>query len=174
MAEEDLHNIFFSSNYEEEFASIFEHKEIYPDPTVYVNISCKYRTEDAPNNCENWFVMVNVPPNTGQDWEKNISLAREAIIKKLGRLLGENIEEFIEEESILDPRSIESKTSSFGGSLYGNASNTIFSAFLRHPNFSKQIPNLFFCGGSVHPGGGIPLCIHSGKLAAEMIVAKND
>jgi phytoene desaturase len=170
----DLHNIFFSSNYEEEFASIFEYKEIYSDPTIYVNISSKYRTEDAPNNCENWFVMVNVPPNTGQDWEQNISIARAAIIKKLSRMLGENIEEFIEVESILDPRQIEAKTSSFGGSLYGNASNNIFSAFLRHPNFSKQIPNLFFCGGSVHPGGGIPLCLNSGKLAAEMIVAKND
>jgi phytoene dehydrogenase-like protein len=45
-------------------------------------------------------------------------------------------------------------------------------AFLRHPNFSSDIRGLFFCGGSVHPGGGIPLCVLSGKIVADMIRVK--
>jgi diapolycopene oxygenase len=53
--------------------------------------------------------------------------------------------------------------------LYGSASNSKFSAFLRHPNFSNQIKGLYFCGGSVHPGGGIPLCIKSGQIVADLI-----
>ena len=38
-----------------------------------------------------------------------------------------------------------------------------------HPNFSKKIKNVFFSGGSVHPGGGIPLCILSSKIISDLI-----
>jgi phytoene dehydrogenase-like protein len=42
-------------------------------------------------------------------------------------------------------------------------------AFLRHSNKSSSVKGLYFCGGSAHPGGGVPLCILSGKIAAEWI-----
>ena len=73
------------------------------------------------------------------------------------------------EERIVTPQDIESSTNSYMGSLYGTSSNNIYSAFLRHPNFSPKITNLYFCGGSVHPGGGIPLCIMSGKIISEIV-----
>lgn len=53
------------------------------------------------------------------------------------------------------------------GALYGTASNSIFSAFLRHPNFLRKIAHLYFVGGSVHPGGGIPLCLASAKIVEQ-------
>mgnify|MGYP001225210494 FL=1 len=65
----DLHNIFFSSNYKEEFKYIFKNKELYDDPTVYINITAKDVKKDAPKNCENWFVMVNTPHDNNQNWE---------------------------------------------------------------------------------------------------------
>ena len=64
---------------------------------------------------------------------------------------------------------IQSKTKSYKGALYGTSSNNMMSAFLRHPNFSKKIKNLYFCGGSVHPGGGIPLCLLSARIVADLI-----
>ena len=91
------------------------------------------------------------------------------MLKKLSKNLGINVENLIENESILDPRSIEMKTSSAQGALYGNSSNNKFAAFLRHANFSSKIKNLYFVGGSVHPGGGIPLALSSAKIVAEMI-----
>ena len=168
-AQLDAHNIFFSVDYREEFRLLFEGKTLSDDPTVYVHITSKHEKTDAPENCSNWFVMVNVPPNNGQDWDKLIAETKINVIKKLNRLLQTNLEPYIENESVLDPRKIEKNTSSFGGSLYGNASNNRFAAFLRHPNFSNKIKGLYFCGGSVHPGGGIPLCLNSGKIVAEMI-----
>lgn len=164
-----LHNIFFSNNYKEEFDAIFKHKSIFNDPTVYVNISSKLKADDAPIGCENWFTMVNVPNNNGQNWDALITATRKNIINKLNKNLGVDIEKLIENESILDPRLIESKTSSFRGSLYGTSSNNQFAAFLRHANFSKQIKNLYFVGGSVHPGGGIPLALLSAKIVADMV-----
>ena len=165
----DLHNIFFSDEYKEEFKCIFEKKTLSEDPTVYVNISSKHTPTDAPEGGENWFVMINAPGNYGQNWEELIELSRERILNKLSRLLGENIKELIETEFVWDPRGIEAKTDSFLGALYGAASNDRMAAFLRHPNKSPQISNLYFCGGSVHPGGGIPLCVQSGKIVSELI-----
>jgi phytoene dehydrogenase-like protein len=54
------------------------------------------------------------------------------------------------------------------GSLYGTSSNSLFAAFLRHPNFNSSIKGLYFTGGSVHPGGGIPLCLKSAKIVSEL------
>jgi phytoene desaturase len=164
-----LHNIFFTENYQQEFDHIFKTKTIYQDPTVYLNISAKLQKIDAPDGCENWFTMINVPNNIGQDWEGYKQQARENIIKKLNRNLGINLESLIEVEEILDPVLIESKTSSYRGSLYGTSSNNQFAAFLRHANFSKKIKDLYFVGGSVHPGGGIPLALLSAKIVGEMI-----
>jgi phytoene desaturase len=165
----DLHNIFFSANYEAEFNAIWNEKGIYHAPTVYLNISSKFQTDDAPTGCENWFTMINVPANTGQNWDTLITEARRNILKKLSVQLGEDITSLIVNESILDPRSIESRTSSYQGSLYGTSSNSQFAAFLRHANRSAKIRNLYFCGGSVHPGGGIPLALLSGKIVSEWV-----
>lgn len=162
----DLHNIFFSSDYKREFESIFHRRSIYDDPTVYVNITSKYVVGDAPPGKENWFTMINVPHNSGQDWQTLKDVARQRILEKLERTLGTEVEALIEEEASLDPVTIEQKTSSWQGALYGNSSNNKYAAFLRHANKSRRLNNLFFCGGSVHPGGGIPLCLASAKLVA--------
>ncbi|MFN3756642.1 MAG: 1-hydroxycarotenoid 3,4-desaturase CrtD [Flavobacterium sp.] len=165
----DLHNIFFSENYQKEFQEIFQEKTIGDDPTVYIHISTKLNPEDAPDYGESWFVMVNAPCNIGQDWDHLIAKTREKVLEKLSRILKRNIESLIEEEDSLDPRSIDFKTASYQGSLYGTSSNNPFAAFLRHPNFSSKIKGLYFVGGSTHPGGGIPLCLLSAKIATSYV-----
>ncbi len=167
----DLHNIFFSESYEQEFEHIFNKKTIFDDPTIYINISSKEERNDAPEGHENWFVMINCPINSNQNWNLIKNKTRKNIIKKINRNLNVNIEEYIEAEEILDPVKIESKTSSHQGALYGASSNNRMAAFLRHPNFSKQLKNLFFCGGSVHPGGSIPLSLLSARIVSEQITA---
>lgn len=165
----DLHNIFFSADYKAEFDHIWQQKTIYHDPTVYINITSKLNEKDAPPGCENWFVMINVPANTGQDWDTLVDKARKNILAKLSGQLNEDVGELIVTESILDPRGIESKTSSYQGSIYGTSSNSKYAAFMRHANQSAKIKNLYFCGGSVHPGGGIPLCLLSAKIVSELV-----
>ena len=169
-----LHNIFFSNNYKAEFDHLFSKKTIYEDPTVYINITSKLNASDAPSGHENWFVMVNAPSNEGQDWDTMIHKTRETIVKKLSNSLNVDIRNRIVTEAILDPVKLEEKTSSFKGSLYGTSSNSKFAAFLRHPNFSSHIKDLYFCGGSVHPGGGIPLCLLSAKIVSDLVPMVNE
>lgn len=166
-----LHNIFFAADYAAEFQEIFAGKGIHADPTVYVHISSKECPTDAPPGQENWFVMVNAASDKGQDWSSLIPEARARILDKLSRMVGVDIAAEIVCESVLDPRGIAARTSSHGGALYGASSNDRMSAFLRHANFSSRIRGLYFCGGSVHPGGGIPLCLLSARIVSDLIAA---
>lgn len=184
----DLHNIFFSNNYKEEFNYLFHKMDLYDHPTVYLFISKKIVPDDAPTGCENWFVMVNAPANIGQDWSQIISRTRALIIERLNSTINEgrrlledgvtgtnatiDIEKLIETEHIASPVTIERNTLSSRGSLYGSSSNSAMSAFLRHPNSLGSINNLWFTGGSVHPGGGIPLCIASASIVEKDIIEK--
>lgn len=161
-------NIFFSADYRREFSQIFDEGLVPDDPTIYGNITGKTSPEDAPAGSENWFVLINVPRNAGQDWAALAARAKARILSRLGRELGRDIAPLIEEERIISPADIERDTGSTYGSLYGIASNDRFSAFFRHANRSRRIRGLYFAGGSAHPGGGMPLALLSGTIAAEL------
>jgi diapolycopene oxygenase len=165
----DIHNIFFSEDYQEEFRHLFQLKAICNDPTVYIYISSKYNKSDAPEDCENWFVMINAPADAGQNWQEIIERSRQKILEKLEAILGKNLKECILSEQILSPPGIFKQTGSVNGSIYGSSSNSRFASFNRHANFRKDIDGLYFVGGSVHPGGGIPLCLSSAKIVDGLV-----
>jgi phytoene desaturase len=162
-----LHNIIFSQNYKQEFEEIFKQQKIPADPTIYINISSKVLENQAPKNCQNWFVMVNVPSTLDTDYKKETFILKQKIIKKIKNELALDIQDKILAEEILTPQTLFKKTGSHEGSLYGFDSNSIF-RILNRPNFrDRKIKNLYFCGGSTHPGGGMPLAVLSGKLAVQ-------
>ena len=167
-----LHNILFSDDGQKEFNCVFGDKKPYHNPSTYINITSKVTPTDAPEGCENWFVMINVPHNTSGQPIEYVQEMRKHIVAKINRVLKTDIEQYIEVEEVLDPYLIEQRTSSAGGSLYGNSSNNKYAAFLRHANNSSKIKNMYFVGGSVHPGGGIPLGMLSAKIVSEMIDEK--
>ena len=165
----DIHNIFFSADYQDEFRQLFEQKSLSNDPTIYVYISSKYNPTDAPDGCENWFVMVNAPADVGQNWEELIDQSRQDILAKLEQMQNRKLSDCIVSERILSPPEIFKQTGSVNGSLYGSSSNSRYASFNRHANFRSDICGLYFVGGSVHPGGGIPLCLSSANIVAGLI-----
>lgn len=163
-----VHNVFFSGDYRAEFDAIFRRLELPAEPTVYLNVTSKLTPEDAPADAENWFVLLNAPRNAGQDWAATAARARTAVLARLSRALDCDVGAFIREEKVIAPPDIERDTGSTFGSLYGIASHSPAAAFLRHPNRSRRIRGLYFAGGSAHPGGGLPLALLSGILAADL------
>lgn len=163
-----VHNIFFAEDYKAEFDYLFKLKKLYADPTIYVHISCKKEQADAPKGKENWFVMVNVPAGVNITEKKRRDL-KEIVCKKISKQLNRDVAGAIECEDFLDPTRIETRTGAVQGALYGASSNSKVAAFLRHQNETSKVKGLFFCGGSVHPGGGVPLSILSGKIASDLI-----
>ena len=117
--------------------------------------------------------MINVPWNENQNWDIKKSQLRKNVINKINATLSIDINSLIETEKIITPKNISNDTLSYKGALYGSSSNSKLSAFLRHPNFTKKLKNLYFVGGSVHPGGGIPLCLLSAKIVDNIISSKD-
>lgn len=164
------HNILFSDNYQLEFEEIFEKKSLPNDMTVYLCISSLTDHSQAPDDTENWFILVNTPANGGSDfWKNNKERYWKQILEQIRKFGIHLSDEDIIEKRFISPDDFSNDLLTTGGSLYGGASNSMFSAFLRPKNNSKKYNNLFFTGGTVHPGGGIPLVILSGKITAEMI-----
>ncbi len=164
-----VHNILFTENYKEEFDYIFRKKMLYDDPTVYIYISSKVNSTDAPEGSENWLVMINTPNDDNHNWNWLVPQARKSILKKIHHILNVDLEKYIEFEKHSSPSGIEKWTNSFKGSLYGPSSNSVFSVFQRHANFKRTMKGLYFAGGTVHPGGGIPLCMASAKIVSELV-----
>jgi phytoene desaturase len=164
-----VHNILFSADYKREFKELFDHKVCPYDPTIYIYISALFNPPDAPKGYENWFVMINAPYDDGQDWKRATRESRKRIVHKIDSVLHTDIERYIACERISTPRDIEAQTMSHRGSIYGISSNSRTAAFMRQRNRSKRYRGLYFCGGSAHPGGGIPLVILSGKICADLV-----
>ncbi|MBA09422.1 MAG: phytoene dehydrogenase [Flavobacteriaceae bacterium] len=164
-----LHNIIFSGDYKKEFSDIFNCKNI-ADPTIYINISSKMDKSHAPTGCENWFVMINVPAKISMINKKELKRLRDLIIKKLSIFMEENIAPLISFEEILTPKKLNEKTGSYEGSLYGENQNSFKSIITRKKNQDKKLKNLFYVGGTVRPGGGMPLAAKSGIDTAKMIL----
>jgi phytoene desaturase len=167
------HNIFFSDNYKAEFDAIFKNLRPATNPTIYVCATSKTDATQSPENCENLFVLINAPYTSEKtDWTKEAQDYRNLIIKKLEEFGLEGLEKSIEFEQIITPEDFETKYRANRGSIYGVSSNGMFSAFLRPSNKAKDIENLYFVGGTTHPGGGMPLVLLSGKMACDLILKK--
>ncbi|MDA0986213.1 MAG: FAD-dependent oxidoreductase [Bacteroidetes bacterium] len=163
-----LHNIFFSENYREEFEAIFKTKNFSISPTIYIHISSVINHEDAPENCQNWFVMFNTPAGISPTTKQIIEL-RELVFKQMDLHFKIDLNEHILFEKTWDAKGIEADTGSEQGALYGASSNGKLAALRRHGNKSKKYQNLYFCGGTVHPGGGIPLVLKSAKIVSHLM-----
>ncbi len=167
------HNIFFSDDYKAEFEAIFETKTPAKNPTIYICATSRTDDTQAPENCENLFILINAPyTSAATNWEKSKQGYRNLIIKKLEEFGLEGLENSIEFEQIITPADFEQKYRANKGSIYGISSNGIFSAFMRVPNMAKDVEGLYCVGGTTHPGGGMPLVLLSGKMACELIMRK--
>jgi phytoene desaturase len=164
------HNIFFSADYSREFHQIFREGVPPDDPTIYVAITSKTDPQHAPVGHENWFVLVNVPAMNGRfDWSKDAPAYRRRIFDKLGRY-GLDVESRIVSERMLTPVDLAGESGAWRGALYGASANSKWTVFRRPHNRSSDIQGLYFTGGTTHPGGGVPMVVLSGGVAAELVL----
>ncbi len=160
-----VHNMLFSKDENAEYNAVFDQGTICNDPSVYISITSKHVKGDAPDGCENWFVIIIAPNDKGQSWDQLVAKAKKNVLAKIDRML--HINPDIQHEFVLTPPKIKENYASAFGAVFGNSSNSKFAAFLRHSNRSK-IKGLYFVGGTVHPGSGIPMCLNSAKIMTKM------
>ncbi len=165
--------MFFPRDYHREFADIFEADRPPEEPTLYLCAQSRAHAragwpgDDAsPAGYEPIFVMANAPaepPQGARDpavWDA----LKARVEARLGRGgLADESDEFI---WVRTPTDLARTFPGTRGAIYGGSSNGRASAFQRPPNRVSRLPGLYLASGGAHPGGGMPLCVQSGRAAA--------
>lgn len=161
------HNVFFSEDYPREFQQLFQTPAALDKPTIYVSVPTKVDASQSPSGQEGWFVLVNAPPlNRFTAWPSGYG---DGLLRALQRAgIGFDQSQLLWQEA-LPPAFLRDRYAAWHGSIYGPASNSRMDAFFRVANRGPA-RGLYFAGGSAHPGGGIPLALTSGRLAADSVV----
>jgi 1-hydroxycarotenoid 3,4-desaturase len=153
------HNVFFSRDYKREFEELVGERRPPEDPTVYV-------CAEAP---ERHFILTNAPPLDERgvriDWTVEASRCRARIEQVLARH-GWTLQPAATHELL--PTDFATRFPSSRGAIYGLASNSRMAAFKRPANTLPGIDALYFCGGSVHPGAGLPMVALSARIATKL------
>ncbi|MGV2941962.1 phytoene desaturase family protein [Mesobacillus sp. LC4] len=169
------HNFFFAENMKQQMQSIFHRHELPEDPVIYlVNVN-KTDPTQAPAGHENIKVLPHIPyirdqkPFTQQDYEQ----FAERVLIKLEKMGLHDLREHIVTKDLWTPEDIRRMYGSDRGAIYGTVSDRKKNKGFKHPKKSERYDNLYFVGGTVNPGGGMPMVTLSGQLVSEKIVQRD-
>lgn len=160
------HNISFPSDYRAEFRAV-RRGDQPTDPTLYISVSSKTETGDAPPGCENWFLLANAPALSAKkpiDWGSEGPRYAEHLLDVLARR-GLDVRGRVRVQQVFTPAYLGGLA--HRGAIYGAAPHSLLQT-LRPRQTVRGVRNLVLAGGTVHPGGGIPLALLSGKHAAAL------
>ena len=167
------HNFFYSDHPKEHFDAVFRSGKLSDDPTIYLVAPCKTDPNQAPSGCEIIKILPHIPhinpdqPLTADDYWA----LRERVLSKLERMGLTDLRQHIVTEEYWTPLDIEARYYSNAGSIYGVVADRFKNLGFKAPQRSKQLTNLYFVGGSVNPGGGMPMVTLSGQLVRDKIIA---
>lgn len=167
------HNFFFSGNPEKSFDQIFHKHELPDDPTIYlVNVNKTDETQTIPGH-ENIKILPHIPyipdkPFTKEEYDA----LEERVLIKLERMGLTDLRKRTVVKDRWLPEDIEKNYYSHRGAIYGTVSNRKKNRGFKHSKESEKYENLYFVGGTVNPGGGMPMVTLSGQQVSDKIYKK--
>ncbi len=169
------HSVFLSDRYHENLKLVFDKKSLSTEPSFYVHAPVRSDPSAAPDGEDTLSIIVPVSHLDGkyqQDWNKMRSDARASVIARLHKLGMKDLEENIKFEICYLPATWQNAFNLSRGATFGSLNHNIMQmGYFRPKNRHKKYKNLFFVGGSTHPGNGIPLVLLSAKLTSERILS---
>ncbi len=172
------HEIRFCTDYDAEFDDLFRHRRLIRDPTVYVSVptatsksggeradsgamgpeSARSLADDA---LEPWFVLVNAPAGAPEHEIDGYAASVEAGLDlRGGRVVARDRR---------SPADLARESGTPDGAIYGDAPHGRLGTLRRPGPLVPGLARLVRVGGTVHPGGGVPLVMLSGLTAARLV-----
>ncbi len=164
------HDFMFSANSDEEFRDLYERRIPHADPTIYLAIPSRTDPTVAPEGCDAVYALVHTPYISPEfDWTTGAPAYRDVIVDKMERCGMTGLKESIETERMITPVDLERLYWVNKGAIYGVVTKRGLTSAFKTGNRSS-IPGLYFAGGSVNPGAGVPMVLMSGQIAAECVL----
>ena len=152
------HTVFFPDTpYASEFDAIFRHRKLPPSPAVYV---CAQDRDDEGGRRgegpERFLSIVNAPAQLDAGALSQLEIAEcEKETFRLMEACGLRLKATCAMARTA-PQDFERLFPGAGGAIYGRASHGWMASFQRQ-GIRSAMPGLYFAGGSVHPGPGVPM-----------------
>ena len=165
------HDFYFSANSDEEFRDLYERKIPHSDPTCYLAVPSITDPAAAPPGCTALYVLVHCPYLTDAfDWDTQTAAYRDVIINKLERGGMTGLRDSIQVSHTITPRDLEQMYWVNRGAIYGVVTQRGLNSAFKTANRSDLIAGLYWAGGSVNPGPGVPMVLMSGQIAADCVL----
>lgn len=165
------HNFFFSSDPRAHFDKVFHSHKLPDDPILYVVNSSKTDPGQARPGHENIKILPHIPYIQDQDFsQEEYMQLRERVLIKMENMGITDLRKHIVTEDMWIPADIKRMYKSDHGAIYGTVSDKKKNKGFKNPKKSELFGNLYFTGGTVNPGGGMPMVTLSGQKVSEMIM----
>lgn len=169
------HNFFFSQDAKKHFHTIFVEKKLPEDPTIYLVAPSKSDPAIAPEGHEVIKILPHIPYIQDKPFtQENYNQFKNRVYDKLERMGLKDLRKHIVTEEIWTPHDIEAHYYSNRGSIYGVVSDRKKNRGFKGPKRSLKYKNLYFVGGSINPGGGMPMAVLCGQQVGKMVVQDFD
>jgi phytoene desaturase len=170
----DVHNVFMAGDFRASCDRVFKDHSLPSEPNFYVHAPARVDPSAAPPGQDTLMILVPVGRLDGavaQNWDELHSCARRAVLGRLAEIGLTDLEEHLKFEVSYTPQTWLSKFNLAKGAAFGSISHDIMQVgYLRPKNRHKKYRNLYFVGGSTHPGSGLPLALISARLTTERIL----
>lgn len=168
------HNFFFSADPKKHYDTVFHHHELPEDPTIYlVNVN-KTDPSQTKSGHENIKILPHIPYIQDQPFiQEDYLHLRERVLIKLEKMGLRDLRKHIVTEDMWTPDDIQRTYYSHRGAIYGTVSNRKKNHGFKNPKHSERYDNLYFVGGTVNPGGGMPMVTLSGQQVSDKIVKRD-
>lgn len=167
------HNFFYSKNSKLNFNNIFHQHRLNEDPTIYLVAPMRTDPTQGPKGGDIIKILPHIPvidpkkPFTQAEYDQ----FKDHVLTKLERMGLTDLRKHIVVEELWVPETIQDMYNSNMGSIYGVIADRKRNMGFKIPKHSKLYENLYFVGGSVNPGGGMPMVVLSGQQVVEQIRA---
>ena len=165
------HTLLVPKDFERGFEDLYRHRKFPRPPIVYLNATSRLDPSTAPPGRTNLFAVVTAPAQEPHlEWTKDCDTYRNIVVQEIAKF-GWDIDALgFDFERIQSPDVFAARDGNHRGSLYGpDEKERLFGGLFPLRCCDESIKNLFYCGGSVQPGAGLPMVTLSGKFAAEMV-----
>jgi len=173
----DHHNVFLAEDYERCMTKIFNDKSTDIPSNFYVHSPTHTDKTAAPENQDSLSIVIpvgHIDESKEQEWTTLKDKLRANIIERLKKAGLHDIDKHIKFEICYLPKTWNTAYNISKGSVFGSLNHNIMQmGYFRPHNRHDKYKNLYFVGGSTHPGNGVPLVLLSAKLTSERILKDN-
>jgi phytoene desaturase len=168
----DVHNLYLGRDFKGGFEKVVKDHSMAEEPNFYVHAPTRINEELAPPGQDSLVAIIPVghlDEKVEQDWPGLLNKGRQLILNRLGEDGIKDLKEHIKFEITLTPKEWEKRYNLTYGSILSLGHHFSQLGYLRPHNRHKKFRNLYFCGGSTHPGAGLPTVLISARLVCDRI-----